>query len=1354
MDVSTGESTAVESGEVARLFAGTPFGAPQTNASRLLGSPALNSAGGAQVRALALKRAQQTHGNRFAQRAVAGAQKNSTSRLIQRQCSCGTCEQCAGTTSDSALILAAGSEVRSVQAKAANGNALALKPAEPLMPEGSSGIPIGEAALRFMESHFAADFSDVRIHNDLAAGASANALHADAYTIGRDIYFAPGKYEPSTPEGQRLLAHELAHTVQQGAGFFPPEISARSGEGLTIGAPDDPLEYEAEQAADAVARQNPVASEMLSGDSSVRIRRYGLSDLWADTGGRVVGYVGEKVEAAYEAGKEWIVGKIEEYAPGLLELLRGNIIDYLKDRIVGGLDSLLGGLISRVQKDGLLGAIEAMIGEVVDGLTKNGTGLTAEACGALGGALQSILDAARTVGGRAFDAVKQAFSGIGQFLGYVWENLGQPAWKAIKGVAGDVWDWLEAKAKWVWEKTAPVRRLFGDAWSWLKRQFGLLWDSGTDIYDWFKAKAAAAWDKIKSVVEPILGPLKIIAGIALLLSPLGPIVLIWQAGPKLWESLKWLWQNWDKTDLVVRARQILQEHILPTIGAGIVQARALLTEAGAWLAGKAQELATAFGQLADALGVSTLLRAARQGVLFIAEQIGRFANWAKTEFLSFVEIAKHVLQRIWDFLHPILVMLLKLGIVIINPWLWPVFIGAVAWRVLPDCLKPPIVDFVLDLMISTLKAIPDFKSFGESWAQVKQGILQELVAIRGGAVEDKIKVTNRLAEVISGGDLEIFGNMIVAVRQTPEHFEGQVEEELIGTDLTQPLPFERLAANELGDDLTNTLLPAVDPNDRSVLTRAQLGDADVAVDQVARLELDPEFIDSLELEEGKTIEFGSTAGDDRTVRALQRKAAGAPDETSGSTPAWSPDADASAPVPVPTAPEPTIEEQLDLLVASQPLPPCTRQPAPEKTVPTPVPEDQKIGPLTRGQRAHYVFAQMRQAIGHWWSCNRSWLLPTLIASLIVLAVLIIVTEGAALGVLGEILEVVGGIMLGVAAVRSAVYIAGYLAKSITGDIVPAAKSLARALAIAAIELVFIIIFNAGEIIKGFKQGIGGATRAVGRSIAKTATGGIEAAGKLGRRAARAAGAVAEAVVENGRLILRGGRSIIARGVRNLEEFGAMLSQRIRARVFKLFRRGDQLVLEACINPCLLMANGEILKNISIRGRPEIGDIIEGVGRRKAGIVVGVFDTVPSSVVQDLEGLTKGELQQLYRDLAAETSRDAMRARILGEAATGANAKELRKALLAAKELAMAGDHAHHIVPSTHRLASEARRIIAAAGIEINDARNGIFLSAALHDGLHTNAYIVKVTDLLIGAKPQDVPAVLEQIKALIRTGKF
>src|SRR5581483_10314475 len=114
------------------------------------------------------------------------------------------------------------------------------------------GEPLGRDVLRLMQSRFGSDFSDVRIHRGADAAASARALGADAYTAGNRIAFGPGAYHPGSAAGQRVLAHELAHVIQQRGG---PVSGVSAGGGVTVSRPGDSFERAAEhQARQVMAR--------------------------------------------------------------------------------------------------------------------------------------------------------------------------------------------------------------------------------------------------------------------------------------------------------------------------------------------------------------------------------------------------------------------------------------------------------------------------------------------------------------------------------------------------------------------------------------------------------------------------------------------------------------------------------------------------------------------------------------------------------------------------------------------------------------------------------------------------------------------------------------------------------------------------------------------------------------------------------------------------------------------------------------------------------------------------------------------------------------------------------------------
>jgi Domain of unknown function (DUF4157) len=101
------------------------------------------------------------------------------------------------------------------------------------------------------ESSLGADLAAVRIHTGKESAEAAAALNAKAYTLGSDIYFGAGYYSPIDAAGIHLLAHEVAHTVQQ-RGAVP----ARQDK-LQVSKPFDASELEAERAADAMVAGVP-----------------------------------------------------------------------------------------------------------------------------------------------------------------------------------------------------------------------------------------------------------------------------------------------------------------------------------------------------------------------------------------------------------------------------------------------------------------------------------------------------------------------------------------------------------------------------------------------------------------------------------------------------------------------------------------------------------------------------------------------------------------------------------------------------------------------------------------------------------------------------------------------------------------------------------------------------------------------------------------------------------------------------------------------------------------------------------------------------------------------------------------
>jgi hypothetical protein len=157
--------------------------------------------------------------------------------VVQRKCACDgspdKCPSCSGAND--------------LQRVAPASHAPATAP--PIVHQSlqTPGRPLDSSIRTFFEPRFGRDLGTVRVHTDSIAAASARAVNALAYTVGRDVVFGAGQFAPHTSQGRRVLAHELAHTVQQSAGGDSQRVAP-----LRISDPADAAEREASDIADRV----------------------------------------------------------------------------------------------------------------------------------------------------------------------------------------------------------------------------------------------------------------------------------------------------------------------------------------------------------------------------------------------------------------------------------------------------------------------------------------------------------------------------------------------------------------------------------------------------------------------------------------------------------------------------------------------------------------------------------------------------------------------------------------------------------------------------------------------------------------------------------------------------------------------------------------------------------------------------------------------------------------------------------------------------------------------------------------------------------------------------------------------
>lgn len=186
---------------------------------------------------------------------------------LQRTCACGAE---AGPDGECAACKA---RRKAIQRQASSPDTpAALPPSVQTAIQSDSGQTLDHASRTKMESAFGADFSTVRVHTSAQADDAARDINAKAFTTGQDIFFASGQHQPGTHEGDKLLAHELTHTIQQGSGKHAMQSKAM------LSQPHDPDEQEAEQIARTLVAGSPTLTSPGQGSSETpALLKHGIS---------------------------------------------------------------------------------------------------------------------------------------------------------------------------------------------------------------------------------------------------------------------------------------------------------------------------------------------------------------------------------------------------------------------------------------------------------------------------------------------------------------------------------------------------------------------------------------------------------------------------------------------------------------------------------------------------------------------------------------------------------------------------------------------------------------------------------------------------------------------------------------------------------------------------------------------------------------------------------------------------------------------------------------------------------------------------------------------------------------------
>lgn len=578
-----------------------------------------------------------------------------------------------------------------------------------------SGKALSPGIQAHMGSRMGADFSGVRVHTDSDAAQMSTALNAQAFTHGSDIYFNQGNYDPDSSQGRRLLSHELTHVVQQGqADAKSTAIAQKSSE--------------EEQEKEGVEVQAKAETGQISA-APVGIQR-GIWDsitgaagaVWDATAGKLVDAAGQAIEMTSDLF--WSL--LENVAPGFVPIVREiaskGIIGFLKDRISQAVNRIFDGLSDG---SGVLIPLFETFKEMVGRAAEIVVALANKDCAPLFAALNQLKETISRMAGEAWNAITDFFAPIGAFFSNVWQSFGAPVLDWLGQTATDVWEFIKGLGKQIWDWTQPVRDAVGGAWDWVKGKLGIGGEEGGEseggLVQWIKDKAEEAWGAVKEQLSPIIEPIQAVVEKVQAILPLDAIFNLRETVQGWLSKAEAMGQAMGEDGGNVAEEQTsLRDEILPAILERIESLRAGLISAGFWISEKIGSIVFTVTGFITSLSSSPLVSGLRSAVVWIQTGLQQLAEWAQTKVVALFNLVGDGLVMLSRFVRPVLDVLNQIVETLKNLMgkLPDLILGPV-WWILPDCIKNPIKDFILNQILMRIPFFQQFLALGDIWAKVK-----------------------------------------------------------------------------------------------------------------------------------------------------------------------------------------------------------------------------------------------------------------------------------------------------------------------------------------------------------------------------------------------------------------------------------------------------------------------------------------------------------------------------------------------------------------------------------------------------------------------------------------------------------
>ncbi len=555
----------------------------------------------------------------------------------------------------------------------------------------SGGQPLPTHIRSFMGKSMGVDFSAVRIHTGGNAIAMNKAVHAHAFTHGKDIYFNSGMYDPDSPAGQHLLAHELTHVVQQG---YAPAIEATGSQPKAEGA---------------------------------TIQRWGLADL-ADLN-------------PLEVDIDTLVRK---YVPELVDIKQaGGLAPWIDKKITGAIESIMNAVMGPIKSAAdFVSSLSPTLAKIINWIKTAGIKVSKNDCSSFTELATMIEQLVDELTAPAIEKIKEFAGKASAWCKDIWERFGVPVWDFIKKYVGDQWELIKSLASTIWQKTAPIREWAASVWIKFKNWLGI--GDGPEgqngILQWIEKKITDIWAKIKEKIEPFKKQLMVVAGVLVLLSPAGPILAAGAVFAVVFTALNWIRKNIHSPADIVKLRVKFEKEILPSLMGGLQKASAALKTLFGSLTGKLDAVLNVFGKLVS-LVAGSILSLIQSALQWITGKLTELVEWATTKLTELGTFLQGIFDKVRAFVIPIIQFLEKVSAVANNVMDLPMLILGGLWKKVPSCIRVPVENFLVNVILKNVPFFDDIVAIANVWQKLKAGAMDIIKTVfvtgdlKGGVIK-------------------------------------------------------------------------------------------------------------------------------------------------------------------------------------------------------------------------------------------------------------------------------------------------------------------------------------------------------------------------------------------------------------------------------------------------------------------------------------------------------------------------------------------------------------------------------------------------------------------------------------------